>query len=153
MAGAYRSVGYAFSAGVGVPQPAVLLEVGIKLLQIVLRQLAEGDVTDVRDDVAVDRVLISRLCTFSQGRLAEALIPVIDPFAEGHFGLNSLCYLAKLFFECFELFLALALCVGEYAFGLGIAFLVIAYNDPAFPASVRAKAYRAFALLSLIVRH
>ena len=81
------------------------------------------------------------------------MIPVIDPFAEGHFGLDSLCYLAKLLFECFELFLALALCMGEYAFGLGIAFLVIAYNDPSFPASVLAKAYRAFALFSLIVRH
>ena len=65
MAGAYRSVGYAFSAGVGITKSAVFLQIGVKLLQIVLCQLAKGDVTDVRDDVAVDRVLISRLCAFS----------------------------------------------------------------------------------------
>ena len=101
MTGTYQSVGYPCTAGLGVLKPAVLLEICVKLLQVVLRELTERYRADGWDDVLIDTVFVSGSCGFPQCRLAEVLIPEVKPIAEGHVRLESLGNLAEFFFQCF----------------------------------------------------
>ena len=61
MAHTHHSVGQPFAVLVGETLPAAILEPTVELLQVVLRQLIQRDVPDLRDDVQADAALIGFL--------------------------------------------------------------------------------------------
>ena len=66
----------------------VLFQSGVELLQVVLCQLIQRDVTQFRDDMQVDPVFISCTGGSPEFRLGVVLIPEVYPISEGHFGLD-----------------------------------------------------------------
>ena len=59
MAGANQTIGHAGAVSFDLAFSAVLLEIGVKLLQIALRQLVQRYLTDRGNDVQIDAVFVS----------------------------------------------------------------------------------------------
>ena len=57
----HHSVGQSFAVLVGEPLPAAFLEPTVELLQVILRQLVQRNVPDLRDDVQADAALVGLL--------------------------------------------------------------------------------------------
>ena len=76
MAHAHHSVGQSFAVLVGEALPATILDPTIELLQVILRQLIQRDVTDFRDDVQTDAALVSLLRGGTDLRLGMILVPI-----------------------------------------------------------------------------
>ena len=79
------------------------------------------------------------------------MIPDVYLFSEVHVRLQLFCRSSAFFLQLFESFDTLALGMSEYAFGLWVAFIVIAYDDSAFPSTILAMAYRAFAIFAFLI--
>ena len=84
VAHAHHSVGQSFAVLVGEALPATILDPTIELLQVILRQLIQRDVTDFRDDVQTDAALVSLLRGGTDLRLGMILVPICQPDPEGH---------------------------------------------------------------------
>ena len=69
MDGAHHAIGQSRAEFFDVLQPSRLFDLAVEGLQIVLREPIQRDVTDVRNDVQVDTVLVSRLRGRTDGRL------------------------------------------------------------------------------------
>ena len=142
MAHAHHSVGQPFAVLVGEPLPAAFLESAIELLQVILRQLVQWNVPNLRNDMQADAALVGLLRSGADLRLGVILIPVCQPVPEGHlrphfFGLQS----AAILLELLEFLEALLLRFGKDIFRLGIAVIIIANNNAAFPPSVLTLSY------------
>jgi hypothetical protein len=83
-----HSVRQAFAVVLRMEEPPVLFQSGVELLQVVLCQLIQRDVTQFRDDMQVDPVFISCTGGSPEFRLGVVLIPEVHPISEGHFGLD-----------------------------------------------------------------
>lgn len=139
---AHHSVGQPFAVLVGEALPAAFLEPPIELLQVVLCQLIQRDVSDLRDDVQADAALIGLLCGGADLGLGVILIPVCQPIPEGHRGPHLLWLQPAAFLlELLELLDALLLRFGENTFRLGIAVVIVADDDASFPAPILALPY------------
>ena len=88
MASTDHSVRQAFAVVLRMEEPPVLFQSGVELLQVVLCQLIQRDVTQFRDDMQVDPVFISCTGGSPEFRLGVVLIPEVYPISEGHFGLD-----------------------------------------------------------------
>ena len=150
MAHAHHPVGQPFAVSVGEPLPATIFDSTIELLQVILCQLVQRDVPDLRDDVQADAALIGLLRGGPDFGLGVILVPVCQPVPEGHLGSNFFgLQPAALLLELLELFDALLLRFGEDIFCFRIAVIIVADDDAAFPASILALSYRSVSGLSL----
>ena len=142
MAHAHHSVGQPFAVLVGEPLPATFLESAVELLQVILRQLVQRDVPDLRDDVQADAAFIGLLRSGPDLGLGVILVPICQPVPEGHLGPHLLRLQSPaLLLELLELLDALLLGFGEDVFRFGIAVIIVADDDASFPASVLALPY------------
>ena len=138
----HHSVGQPFAVLVGEALPATFLEPTVELLQVVLRQLIQRDVPNLRNDMQADAALVGLLRSWADLRLGVILIPVCQPVPEEHLWPHLLrLQSAVILLELLELFDTLLLCLGEDIFRLGIAVIVIADDDAAFPPTVLALPY------------
>ena len=80
----HHSVGQPFAVLVGEALPAAFLESAIELLQVILRQLVQWNVPNLRDDVQADATLIGLLRGGADLGLGVILVPVCQPVPEGH---------------------------------------------------------------------
>ena len=76
MAHTHHSVGQPFAVLVGEPLPAAFLEPTVELLQVVLCQLVQRDVADLRNDMQADAALVGLLRSWADLRLGVILINV-----------------------------------------------------------------------------
>ena len=138
----HHSVGQPFAVFVGEALPAAFLESAIELLQVILCQLVQRDVADLRDDVQADAALIGFLRGGTNLWLGVILVPVCQPVPEGHLGTNLLrLQSAVILLELLEFFKALLLRFSENIFRFGIAVIIVADDDAAFPSSILALPY------------
>lgn len=138
----HHSVGQSFAVLVGEPLPAAFLEPTVELLQVVLCQLIQRDVPNLRNDMQADAALIGLLRSWADLRLGVILVPVCQPVPEGHlrphfFGLQSAAFLLELL----EFFEALLLGFSENIFRFGIAVIIVANDDAPLPPTVFALSY------------
>ena len=105
VAGTHHAVGQAGAVKITTDTPPVPFQLRVELLEITLRQLAERDFSNARDDVIVDPILVALLCRDPQAGLGPGLVPQVDPLAEGHVRLCSAGDNTALHFEFFQLFL------------------------------------------------
>ena len=103
--GAYHAIRQAGAVEIAADTPPVPFQLRVELLEITLRQLAERDFSNARDDVIVDPILVALLCRDPQAGLGPGLVPQVDPLAEGHVRLCSAGDNTALHFEFFQLFL------------------------------------------------
>ena len=157
MDGTHHAVGQSRAEFIDVLQPSRLFDLAVEGLQIILREPIQRDVADVRDDVQVDTVLVSRLRGRADGRLAVGLVPQIDPVTEQHV---RLCLFRKppdqmcdFFFQLLELFAAFRLGFRCDVLCDRVTVLFIIADDTTFPASILSQEYASFALLFLLFRH
>ena len=150
VAHAHHPVGQPFAVLVSKALPAIFLEPTIELLQIILRQLVQRDVPDLRDDVQADAALIGFLRGGTDLGLGVILVPVCQPVPEGHLGPHLLRLQSAAFFlELLELLDALLLGFGEDIFRLGIAVVIVADDDASLPAPIFALSYGSVSGFSL----
>lgn len=76
MAHTHHSVGQPFAVLVGEALPATFLEPTVELLQVVLRQLIQRDVPNLRNDMQADAALVGLLRSWADLRLGVILINV-----------------------------------------------------------------------------
>ena len=72
----HHSVGQPFAVLVGEALPATFLEPTVELLQVVLRQLIQRDVPNLRNDMQADAALVGLLRSWADLRLGVILINV-----------------------------------------------------------------------------
>ena len=70
-------------------QSAVLLEMGIELLDVPGGQLVQLDIAQGRNDVLIDPPLVGHLGVGPEGCLLIVLVPVIQPVSQGEVGLRN----------------------------------------------------------------
>ena len=142
MAHTHHSVGQPFAVLVGEALPAAFLEPPIELLQVILRQLVQRDVSNFRDDVQSDAAFVSLLRGGTDLGLGVILVPVCQPVPEGHLGPHLLrLQPAAIHLELLELLDALLLGFGEDIFRLGIAVIIVADDDAPLPPTILALPY------------
>ena len=88
VAGPHHAVGQPLAVVFRVEEPSALFQSGVELLQVILCQLIQRDVSQFRDNVPIDPALIARTGGGSKLRLRVVLIPEVHPLSEGHFELN-----------------------------------------------------------------
>ena len=138
----HHSVGQPFAVLVGEPLPATFLESAIELLQVILRQLIQRDVPNLRDDVQTDAAFVSLLRGGTDLGLGVILVPVCQPVPEGHLGPHLLrLQPATLLLELLELLDALLLRFNENIFRFGIAVIIVADDDAPLPPTILALPY------------
>jgi hypothetical protein len=81
---------------------------------------------------------------------AVGLIPEVDPIPERHIRLNFIGRASVLLFEIFQLCTAFRFRLGGYAFCNRLTFLVVVYNNPAFPPPVFSQAERSIPIFSAL---
>ena len=123
-----------------------------ELLAVGLRQLIQLDMTERRNGMDINPFLVALLRSRTDAGFAVIFVPVVDPVTEAHIGLDfEGRNLAVLGLDFLKLFDALGLGLGQYAFCLGFAVFIVAYDMSAFPASVLSftdSALTVFAFLS-----
>ena len=140
----HHPIRQAFPVEIGADQPALFFQVGVELLEILLGQLAQRDLAQLRNDVLVDVGLIGMLRGGAETGFDVGLIPEVHPFSEGHVGTDLLGLgIAHRLHQLGELFLTLVLAFGQHVFCFGQALVVIAHHGTAFPAAVLALPYGA----------
>ena len=138
----YRPVGQPFAVLFGETLPTAFFDPPVKLLQVILRQLVERDVTDFRDDVQAYAILVCFLRSGAYLRFGVIFVPVFQPVPEEHLRTNLRGRLsAALLLELLKLFQTLFLSFGEDVFRFGIAVVIVADDDASLPASVLALPY------------
>ena len=145
-----RAFGQSRTVEVRSIQPPAVLELVVKLLEVCLCQLIQGDLSQGRDDVPVDPQLILLLGAGPESGHRAGLIPAIQPRPEGHAGLDVLGLLrrAALLPQGFQLPQALPFRFGQAVSGPGIAPLIVAHHAPPLPAAVLSQVDAAAAGLS-----
>lgn len=143
MAHPHHAVGKARAVLLRQTLAAILFQPPVELLQVVLCQLIQRDVPNLRDDVQADAALVGLLRGGADLRPGVILIPVCQPVPEEHlrphfFELQP----AAILLELLELLDALLLGFSENIFRLGIAVIVIADDDAPLPPTVLALSYR-----------
>ena len=94
--------------------PAILFESCVKLLEIILGQLVQRDVANLRDDVQADATLIAQLGGGADLGLGVGLIPALQPIPEAHIGLHLIGLdAAQFLFQFLKFFGALPFGFGE----------------------------------------
>ena len=125
-------------------EPPLIFQVGIELLEVLLGQLAQRNLAQLRDDMLIDGALICVLRSGAEAGLAVSLIPEVHPFAEGHIGTDLLGLgAAHCFHQLCQLFLTLMLGLGQHIFRFGQALVIIAHHSSTFPAAILALPYGA----------
>lgn len=125
----------ALSIEIGTDKPSVLFQVGVELLEILLRQLVQRDPAQLRNDMPVDGAPAAVLSGGAEPGLGVVLIPEVHPLPEGHVGADLLRFrAAHRLHQLLQLFLTLPLGPGQYIFRLGNAFVIIAHDGPTLPA-------------------
>lgn len=146
----HHSVGQPFAVLVGEPLPAAFLESTVELLQVVLCQLIQRNVPNLRDDVQADAALIGLLRSWADLRLGVILVPVCQPVPEGHLRPHLLrLQPAAFLLELLELLNAFLLRFSENIFRLGITVVIVADDDAPLPPTVLALSYGSVAGFSL----
>ena len=144
MAHPHHPVGETLAVEIGADEPALLFQVGVELLEILLRQLAQRDLAQLWNDVLVDVGLIGVLRGGAETGLDVGLIPEVHPFSEGHVGTDLLGLgVAYRLHQPGELFLTLVLAFGQHVFRFGQALVIVSHHGTAFPAAVLALPYGA----------
>ena len=116
----HHPVGEARAVELRPDQPPLFFQVGVELLEVLLCQLAQRDLSQLRDDMQVDGTFIGALRGGAEAGLDVVLIPEVHPLTEGHVGADLLRSCAAHFLqELGELFLALVLGLGQHVFSLG----------------------------------
>ena len=140
----HHPVGEPLAVEISADEPALLFQVGVELLEILLGQLAQRDLAQLRNDVLVDVGLIGVLRGGAETGLDVGLIPEVHPFSERHVGADLLGLGAAYRLHQFgELFLTLMLAFGQHVFRFGQALVIVSHHGTAFPAAVLALPYGA----------
>ena len=116
--------------------PTTFQFVRIEFLEVCLGDLVERDLTELWDDVFVDRSLVSCLGGFSHRRFHIVAVPEVDPLTKGHIFLQSLQRNEVFFPNGFHFFNHFAPGFGCCGFDLRVTIIIIAYNDSALVPSV-----------------
>ena len=77
-------VGEAAAIMVNIFDASVLFEVGVELLEVILRELVQRGVPQRGDDVVVDSLFIGHLGVGPEIGFLTGLIPMIQPLTQGH---------------------------------------------------------------------
>ena len=88
MAHTHHPVGQSLAVAFGEGLPAILFEPCVELLQVVLGQLVQRDVADLRDDMQADAVFIAQLSGGSELGFGVGLVPVLQPIPKQHVRLH-----------------------------------------------------------------
>ena len=149
MAHTHHPVGQSLTEAFREGLPAILFEPCIELLQVVLGQLVQRDVTDLRDDMQTDAALIAQLGGGADLGFGVSFIPVLQPVTEPHVGLHLVGLdAAQLLFQFLELFGTLPFGFGEDILRLGIALVIVADDIASLPTSVRPLSYGSVSVFS-----
>lgn len=81
----------------------------------------------------VNTIFIVGSCGNTECVSAVGLIPEVDPIPERHIRLDFIGRASALIFQLFQLCTAFRFRLGGYAFCNRLTFLVVVYNNPAFP--------------------
>ena len=131
-------------------EPPLLFQVGVELLEVLLGQLAQRNLAQLRDDMLIDGTFISVLRGRAETGLDVSLIPKVHPFTEGHIGTDLFeLGAAYCFHQLGQLFLALMLSFGQHIFRFRKALVIIAHHSPTFPTAILALPYGACSTFSL----
>lgn len=140
----HHPVGETLAVEIGADEPPLFFQVGIELLEILLGQLAQRDLAQLRNDVLVDVGLIGVLRGGAETGLDVGLIPEVHPFPEGHVGTNLFGLgVAYRLHQLGELFLTLMVAFGQHVFRFGQALVIVSHHGAAFPTAVLALPYGA----------
>ena len=144
---AHHGVGEALAELLCADEPPARFHPGIELLEVLLGQLVQGDLPQLRDDMLIDLRLVVGLGSGADLRFHIVLIPEVQPLPEGHLRPDLLCLGAgHRLPELLQLFLALPFRFGQDVLRPGQALFVVADDHPALPAAVLALADGALAL-------
>ncbi len=132
----YCSVGKPLAERFDMQLSSACLFLCVELLQIGLRQLIQRYLPDFGNDVVVDAVFILAFRGDAERVSAVGLIPEVDLFTERHIRLYLFRDSAVLLFQRFKLIGTFRLCFRRYAFCNRQAFLIVFYDNSAFPTSV-----------------
>ena len=116
----HHPIGQTFPKLFCAGKPPLLFQVGIELLEVLLGQLAQRNLAQLRDDMLIDGTLISVLRGGTETGLDVGLIPEVHPLSEGHIGADLLGLgAAHCFHQLGQLFLALVLGLGQHILRFG----------------------------------
>ena len=117
---------------------SALFQIGVELLEVILRELVELNMSQSREDVQIDPMLIGNHSAFTNTRLTVSFVPEFQPVTEGHFRVDGIGTHSAFFLDgLFELLFAFCFRFCEDAFRNGIAIFLVANYIPAFEGSVR----------------
>ena len=84
MEAAHHGVGEALAELLCADEPSSRFHPGIELLEVLLGQLVQGDLPQLRDDVLIDLRLVVGLGGGADLGLHIVLIPEVQPLSKGH---------------------------------------------------------------------
>ena len=149
MAAPDHGVGQALAKLLGADKPPALFQFGIELLEVLLRQLVQWDLPQLRDDMPIDLALVTCLGGGTEFGLGPILIPEVQPLSKGHVGADLLRFgTAHGLQQRFQFFLTFSFGFGQDTFGFRKSSFVIADNRPSLPAPILALPYGASALFA-----
>ena len=96
VAGTHKSIRQPRAVLFRILQPPLPFHLGVELLQIVLRELVQRYMSDGRDNMIVDNVLLAVFRRFAERGLTIGLIPKIYPLTKGHVRFEPFHRLAEL---------------------------------------------------------
>ena len=86
----HHAVGEPLSMLFCANQPSPFFQVGVELLEVLLGQLPQRDLAQIRADVMVDDVLVVCLGVGTEAGFDVGLVPEVHPLAERHIGADLL---------------------------------------------------------------
>ena len=138
MTGAHHSVGQAWAIYVCLIKASAFFQIGVELLEVILRELIQFDMTKCRQNMQSDSPLVTVSCAFPNAWFAVVIVPELQPVAKGHFRIDGIGAQLTLFLHgLLEFLFALSLGPGEDALRNGIAVLLVADHIASFECTVR----------------
>ena len=113
-------------------QPPAGLQPGVELLQVILGQLVQRDMPDLRDDVLIDPVCVALLSSDTQLRYAVGFVPECDPVPEGHVLLTFADRRGVLLLQNLQLFQTFFLGFAQYILGFRQALVIVTDDHTAY---------------------
>ena len=136
MADPHHAVGKSRAKLLHPDQSSAGFQPGIELLQVVLGQLVQRDLSQFRDDVFVDPVGVTLLCSGADLGLAVSLIPERHPLPEGHI-LPALADGRRAFLPQFvQLIQAFRPGFAQHIFRFWHAIIIVPDDNSSLPAPV-----------------
>ena len=133
----HRLVGEAAAIVAGILDSPVLLEVGVELLEVILRELVQRGVPQRGDNVVVDSLFIRHLGVGPEIGFLAGLIPGIQPLAQGHTRFVGGGFrFADTGAQFFQLSNTFRLCSRQDIFRFWQTLVIITGNGPALPAAI-----------------